>query len=43
MTQPPANSDPKQQRARAKRMALVLGAIATAIYVAFILTGVLGR
>jgi hypothetical protein len=43
--QPPSMSphDAKARRARAVRTALVLGGIAAAIYVAFILSGVLGQ
>ncbi|MGY0613078.1 MULTISPECIES: hypothetical protein [unclassified Luteimonas] len=40
----PDNRDPArvaEQRRRALRMALVLGAVALAIYIAFILSGVL--
>ncbi len=43
MTQQPANSDQKQQRARVLRTAWTIAAIAVAIYVAFILRGVLGK
>jgi hypothetical protein len=32
-----------QQRAAARRTALVIGAIALAVYVAFVLSGVVGR
>ena len=33
----------EEQRAAARRTALILGAVALAVFVAFILTGVLGR
>ena len=33
----------EEQRAAAKRTALILGAVALAVFVAFILTGVFGR
>ncbi|HRO28018.1 MAG TPA: hypothetical protein PLD19_11375 [Luteimonas sp.] len=44
MTRPPQDDERlAQQRRRVVRTAAVLGAIAVAIYVAFILSGVIGR
>jgi hypothetical protein len=43
MTQQPATTDQKQQRARVLRTVWAVAAIAVAIYVAFILRGVLGK
>lgn len=38
----PAETSP-QQRSAARRTALVMGGVAVAIYVAFVLSGVIGR
>ena len=43
MSDTQANIDRKQQRARVLRTAWTIAAIAVAIYVAFILRGVLGK
>ncbi len=44
MNRPPAPSEASpQQRSAARRTALVIGVLALAIYVAFVLSGVIGR
>jgi hypothetical protein len=43
MTLPPATDEQALRRKRAVRTATIVGAIAAAIYVAFILSGVIGR
>ncbi|MEO7478227.1 MAG: hypothetical protein ABIT64_03230 [Lysobacteraceae bacterium] len=43
MSKQPANTDPKTQRARARRTVWVLAAVAAAIYVGFILQAVLHK
>ena len=43
MTQQPATTDQKQRRARVLRMAWTLAAVATTLYVGFILRAVLGK
>ena len=43
MTQRPATDEFAQRRKRARRTALIVGVVALAIYVSFILSGVLSR
>lgn len=43
MPNPPTDSDPKLQRARARRTVVILALVAFAIYVAFIARTVLSR
>ena len=43
MNRQPTNTDPKAQRAKARRTIWVLAAVALAIYAAFILHAVLGK
>ena len=43
MTRDPATDQTELRRRRVRRTALVVGGIALAIYVAFILSGVVGR
>lgn len=43
MPQQPAPTESDRQRARARRTVVVMAVIAGGIYVAFILSGVLGR
>ena len=42
MTQPMSSDEMQQRQARAKRTALIVGGIALAVYVAFMLSGVFG-
>jgi hypothetical protein len=43
MTEQPASIDSNQRRAGVRRMAWTVGLVALAIYVAFLLSGVVGR
>lgn len=43
MTQQPAIVDPTRQRAAVRRTAWTVGLVALAIYVAFLLSGMVGR
>jgi hypothetical protein len=43
MSKQSSSNDPAQQLVRAKRTAWIVGTVAVAIYVAFVLSGVLGR